>query len=41
MMPDHNDHYHDVDDDDDHNHHEQDPSEQDELTGWDICHIVH
>ena len=38
--PDHNDHYHQSDDDDDH-HHWQDPSEQDELTGWDICHIVH
>ena len=37
--PDHNDHYHQGDDDDD--HHWQDPSEQDELTGWDICHIVH
>ena len=35
-----NDHYH-QGDDDDHHHHWQDPSEQDELTGWDICHIVH
>ena len=40
MMHAHNDRYHDYDDDDDDDC-DQDPSEQCELTGWDICHIVH
>ena len=40
MMHAHNDRYHYYDDDDDDDC-DQDPSEQCELTGWDICHIVH